>query len=161
MNGAMKLGPLTLGCFFLTGANAVAMIERQWSRSESHFWPFARGYAPKQYGTTDVVPPLNLSAALEWSWHHPDGQYGTLVGGGPVIDSGKNLNLTTSDGFRKFSPDGEVLWHYEPPGPSNNMPALMGDRVCGNTKSGHAFALSQKTGEPLWVISETFGFRWP
>jgi len=149
----MMLRLLALAAIAMTMSNAVGLRKHRSTKSgPEHFWPTARGRAPRQYGITDVVVPHNLSASLAWSWHHPDGQYHTVVAGGPVIDSGKNLYLTTADGIRKFSPDGSTLWHYKTPGGINNMPSLMGDYVYGNCKSGHAFALDQNTGKEVWVV---------
>jgi len=116
-----------------------------------HLWPHARGPVPGQYGTSHTVLPANLPAALAWRWHHPAGRYHTTVAGGPVIDSAWNLYLTTNDGIRKFSPAGDVLWHYSPPGDTNNEPVLLDDIVFGNTNNGFAFALDMNTGMPLWV----------
>jgi outer membrane protein assembly factor BamB len=147
----MKLEVLILTGVVVTVANAIKIPDMKKVSSKWNPWPLSRGRAP-QYGTTEITVPRNLSAHLAWSWHHPLGQYAIVVAGGPVIDSSKNLYLTTSDGFFKFTPEGEVVWHYKPPGRSNNMPALMGDYVYGNTITGHAFALNRETGEPVWVV---------
>jgi len=149
---AMMLQLWALASTAMAMSNAMGLRKHRSKSGPEHFWPTARGRAPGQYGITDVVVPHNLSASLSWSWHHPDGQYHTVIAGGPVIDSGKNLYLTAADGIRKFSPDGSALWHYKPPGGINNMPSLMGDYVYGNCKSGHAFALDQKTGKEVWVV---------
>mmetsp|Transcript_89809 Transcript_89809/g.199545 ORF Transcript_89809/g.199545 Transcript_89809/m.199545 type:complete len:486 (+) Transcript_89809:44-1501(+) len=148
----MRLMLLALAATVVTIASAVGLRKHRSKSALEHPWPHARGPTPGQFGITDVVTPHNLSTSLAWSWHHPDGQYHTVVAGGPVIDSGKNLYLTTADGIRKFSPDGSTLWHYKTPGGINNMPSLMGDYVYGNCKSGHAFALDQNTGKEVWVV---------
>eukprot|EP00440_Ansanella_granifera_P004553 gb/GFBE01004936.1/.p1 GENE.gb/GFBE01004936.1/~~gb/GFBE01004936.1/.p1 ORF type:complete len:485 (+),score=108.58 gb/GFBE01004936.1/:1-1455(+) len=118
--------------------------------ANTHPWPHFRGAIPGQAGVSDTVAPGNLSASLAWSWHHPEGQYHTLLAGGPVIDSKKNVYVTGADGIRKFSPEGDELWKYKPPGVSNNAPMLMDDKVYGSDKSGYAFAVDMETGKAMW-----------
>ncbi|CAJ1384628.1 unnamed protein product [Effrenium voratum] len=90
------------------------------------------------------------SRAANWSWHHPDGQFSTMVAGGPVVDAEKNLFLMTMDGLWKFSPAGEVLWHYQTPGSSDFEPTISGDRVMSATTAGKAFAVDRHTGKEIW-----------
>jgi len=114
-------------------------------------WPTFRGPQTAQTGATHVVVPDNLSSALLWSWHHPAGRYHTVVAGGPVFDAAGCAYLTTSDGVRKFSPEGAVLWHApQPDSRINNEISLLGDKVFGSDQNGIAFALSAETGVPVW-----------
>ena len=78
------------------------------------------------------------------------GQWEDMVAGGPVIDVEKNLYLMTMQGLWKFSPSGEVLWHYDTPGRSDNEPYLSGDSLFGSTTTGHVFAVDRHTGQELW-----------
>ena len=205
------------------------------------------------------------SRAANWSWHHPDGQFSTMVAGGPVVDAEKNLFLMTMDGLwklaeanhdicsvfaktpcsvakshfrwetvswricllkaharrqepeprpeivgttsllparcpfsptkldyrkkatfvltspledlvgnpqkdplppcswtlcgcnsmlcslRKFSPAGEVLWHYQTPGSSDFEPTISGDRVMSATTAGKAFAVDRLSQNLGWI----------
>jgi len=102
----------------------------------------------------DYTAPSNLTAALSWSWHHPDGQYHTVVVSAPLLDDRKNIYISSEDGVRKFSPDGEELWHYSAPGPMAYCISLMDGAVFGTTLLGFVFALDMQTGKALW--SERF-----
>jgi len=100
---------------------------------------------------THIVPPRNLSAHLAFTWHHPQGRFGTVLAGGPVIDASGNFYLTGQDAFRKLSSQGKQLWEFRPPSSTNNMPALGKDIVLGTDKGGHAFGLDMETGRPRWI----------
>jgi len=133
------------------GCTAAVLLHRQAENSklpQGPYWPLALGSA--QDSATTLRSPANFSKALDWSWHHPGGKYHTTIAGGPVIDDQKNLYLTTNDGIRKLSADGETLWWYRPPGDTNNQPSLMGGLVYGNTNNGFGFAVDQATGKEVW-----------
>jgi outer membrane protein assembly factor BamB len=103
---------------------------------------------------TDQIPPANLTKALAWSWHHPDGKYHTIIYGA-LMDDKKNVYLTCTDGIRKFSTDGEMLWHYFPPplerGCVLSMSSIMDGRLFASTQKGWVFALDMETGKELWA----------
>jgi outer membrane protein assembly factor BamB len=114
------------------------------------FWPTALG--PGQNGSVGVVAPPMFLTALNWSWQHPGGKYHTTLAGGPVIDADKNLYLTANDGIRKFSPDGQMLWHFnlDPPRDMSTQASLAGDVVYGVSNEGYSFAVNRTTGAELW-----------
>lgn len=113
------------------------------------FWPHARGQVG-HYGVSSWAGPTNLSASLAWSWHHPEGRFHTTVLGGSVVDEQKNVYLVSEDGIRKFSRDGQELWHYSPGESVVACPSLMAGSLFGSTILGHAFALDILTGKPRW-----------
>jgi len=119
------------------------------SEEAPHYWPHARGQV-SHYSSSSHTGPSDFNASLAWSWHHPEGRYSTVVVGAGLIDSEKNIYLASSDGFRKFSPDGRTLWYYRPTGEVTTCPSLMGDALYGNSVDGHIFALSLATGQELW-----------
>mmetsp|Transcript_48222 Transcript_48222/g.148859 ORF Transcript_48222/g.148859 Transcript_48222/m.148859 type:complete len:526 (+) Transcript_48222:84-1661(+) len=115
----------------------------------AHYWPHARGHV-RRYSLSNYRGPRNLTRAMKWSWHHPEGRYHTVVVGAPLLDVHRNIYLTTEDGIRKFSPNGEVLWHYQ--GASNMVgsSSLWGNAIFGNTVDGHTFSLDLTSGKELW-----------
>lgn len=117
---------------------------------QTHPWPHARGSPPRQFGTT---PEVWTSHKLSWSFHDPAGKYHNIFAGGPVIDQDKNLFQMSAKGVYAFNSSGRNLWHYDPPGISNNEVSLYGDLVLGSTKTGNAFAVNRKTGEEVWVTN--------
>lgn len=146
-----------LACATLLTSGAALELKRTDSlqlaaRELEHPWPTQRGPQSRMFGRTDVVVPHNLSGALKWSWHHPDGRYHTNIGGGATIDAGGNFYLTTNDGVRKISPEGKVLWFFEMYNKHiNNEVSLYSDKVYGSTQDGGGFALDAETGKPVWL----------
>jgi len=115
-----------------------------------HHWPHARGNV-RNYSQSAVAGPSgDFQRSLRWRWHHPDGRYHTTVVGGPLIDVEKNIYLATEDGIRKFSPDGEVLWHYKGTSDMVGCPSLMGHALYGNAHDGRVFAVDLEKGEEIW-----------
>mmetsp|Transcript_15392 Transcript_15392/g.26933 ORF Transcript_15392/g.26933 Transcript_15392/m.26933 type:complete len:523 (-) Transcript_15392:197-1765(-) len=145
--GTCTLSALQIGSDLLMQRRALLS---QKPNVTGNYWPHSRGPVPGQFGFTEEVGPEDLKEHLSWTWHHEHGPYATVVAGGPVIDSNKNVYLTNTDGVRKFSSDGDTLWHYKPPFKINNMPTLLDEIVLGNDEGGHAFALNMTTGEPIW-----------
>ncbi|CAE7372597.1 unnamed protein product [Symbiodinium sp. KB8] len=119
--------------------------------ADEHPWPHARGKVPGQRGTTDVQSRLPGGKRANWSWHNPAGRWEDMVGGGPVIDKERCMYLMTEHGLWKFSPSGNVLWHYRTPGKSANEPYLTGDMLLSSTTEGNVFAVDRHTGQELWV----------
>mmetsp|Transcript_4131 Transcript_4131/g.9671 ORF Transcript_4131/g.9671 Transcript_4131/m.9671 type:complete len:486 (-) Transcript_4131:130-1587(-) len=117
------------------------------SAAPQHLWP----HSMYKSSFTHIVPPRNLSAHLAFTWHHPQGRFGTVLAGGPVIDANGNFYLAGQDHFRKLSPKGEQIWEFRPPSGTNNMPCLGDGVMLGNSKGGQAFALDLETGKPRWV----------
>jgi outer membrane protein assembly factor BamB len=75
------------------------------------------------------------------------------VPGGANIDDKKQIYLTSLDGIRKFSPDGELLWTWK----RNNdeelpdMSSLYNGAVYTSTTAGRIIAISMETGKTLWI----------
>eukprot|EP00441_Pelagodinium_beii_P044873 CAMPEP_0197623318 /NCGR_PEP_ID=MMETSP1338-20131121/3359_1 /TAXON_ID=43686 ORGANISM="Pelagodinium beii, Strain RCC1491" /NCGR_SAMPLE_ID=MMETSP1338 /ASSEMBLY_ACC=CAM_ASM_000754 /LENGTH=530 /DNA_ID=CAMNT_0043193255 /DNA_START=96 /DNA_END=1688 /DNA_ORIENTATION=- len=127
---------------------------------EKPWWPHMRGPVPLQQATTNAILPHRFGEQEDWAWKHPQGQYATVIAGGPLIDAKGNIYIGTHDSIRKFSTDGTTLWTYQTPGDMNNAPFLMDGMVLANTNNGMAFALKQGTGEVLWTkqVANTTGF---
>mmetsp|Transcript_4137 Transcript_4137/g.12094 ORF Transcript_4137/g.12094 Transcript_4137/m.12094 type:complete len:476 (-) Transcript_4137:68-1495(-) len=141
-------------------ASGIYLQKNAASAADDHPWPTSRGPHLKQFGLTNVVVPHDLSASLAWSWQHPDGQYHTVLCGGPVIDAAGNFYFTANDGVRKLSPTGQTLWHFkQQDNMINNQPALLGDKLFGNNQHGIAFAVDLKTGASVWSkqLAQTAG----
>lgn len=115
---------------------------------QQHHWPHSRGHLGR-YGSTQLVGPRNLTAALAWRWHHPKL---LIFPGAAIIDSTKHIYASAMDGVRKFSPDGRIIWHYEPPSLMIANPSLMGSRLFGSTWHGHMFAVDIETGKEIWQV---------
>lgn len=149
-HGLAAVGALELRRGLASGSAALRGDLAAVGADRPHYWPHARGQAP-HYSWTRYPGPANLSeASLAWKWSHPEGRYATFVVGGGLIDSDRNIYLATSDGIRKFSPDGATLWHYKPPAEVVACPSLMGGALFGNTQDGSVFALSIDTGSVIW-----------
>jgi len=120
------------------------------SGSSRYYWPHARGH-PGSYSVTQYTAPQDLNASLRWFWQHEDGRYHTTVIGVPLLDDRENIYLASEDGIRKFSPDGQVLWHYKPPASMVSSASLMDGALYGNSQDGHAFALDMESGKAIWI----------
>lgn len=143
---------LLLACYaFLTIASAV-QVTRIGDQS-AYFWPHARGSA-LGYSTTGLVAPGNLNSSLSWSWHHPEGTYHTVLVGAPLIDDERSIYISSEDGVRKFSHEGEMLWRYAPRGPVSSCPSLMSGALFGNTVNGWVFALDMTSGKEVWAAKK-------
>eukprot|EP00435_Cladocopium_sp_Y103_P058045 s875_g20.t1 len=117
----------------------------------SHFWPHARGRMLQHPGTTSEAW---TSHSLSWTWSYPEGKFHNLFAGGPVIDEDKHLYQMTVRGLYAFNSSGNQLWHYQPPGLSNNEVTLYGDLVLGTTfDTGNAFAVNRTTGQSVWITN--------
>lgn len=114
-----------------------------------HPWPHARG--PNGGRQSGFTPERWTSHSLNWSFHDPQGQYHNMFAGGPVIDQDENLYQSTAKGVFALNSTGHILWHFEPPGRTNNEVTLVGDYVLGSTTAGNAFAVHRRTGKQVWV----------
>jgi outer membrane protein assembly factor BamB len=117
-----------------------------------YYWPHARGH-PGRYSATEHIAPANLTSAISWSWHHPEGRYHTVVLGA-LLDDKKNIYLASEDGIRKFTKDGAMLWHYSATGSVTTCPSLMDGLLYGNTQSGYVFALDMESGSEVWNLKK-------
>jgi len=74
--------------------------------------------------------------------------------GATLFDEARNLYVTSMEGVWKFSPDGQVIWHYtgDGHGHSHANPSLMNGALFGSTLSGVSFALSMETGKERWSV---------
>ena len=61
--------------------------------------------------------------------------------------------LTAADGFRKFSPDGQLIWTLKKRrGETIHVVAFLLDGAMYTiTRSGRVFAASMETGEEIWT----------
>eukprot|EP00413_Alexandrium_margalefii_P036469 CAMPEP_0204595528 /NCGR_PEP_ID=MMETSP0661-20131031/52721_1 /ASSEMBLY_ACC=CAM_ASM_000606 /TAXON_ID=109239 /ORGANISM="Alexandrium margalefi, Strain AMGDE01CS-322" /LENGTH=565 /DNA_ID=CAMNT_0051606061 /DNA_START=45 /DNA_END=1742 /DNA_ORIENTATION=- len=118
-----------------------------------HYWPNVRGNVGS-YGVSDVkVPPNFNGGKLAWKWTHPDGQYGSTVVGGPVIDYEKNLYFVEVGGVYKMTVDGKLLWKVEPRKRGcffPDGPSLLGDSLFVTTTCGELCSLDIATGKYNW-----------
>jgi hypothetical protein len=73
------------------------------------------------------------------------------------MDDKKNIYLTCTDGIRKFSTDGEMLWHYFPP-PAEKRGSVLS---MSSIMDGRLFASTQKVGCLLstWKPERNCGLR--
>jgi len=121
-----------------------------------HHWPNVRGHIGS-YGLSSVKVPRNFSNGRpSWKWTHPNGQYGTTVVGGPVIDYDKNLYIVEMTSLHKFSPDGRLLWSTPPQYAEKpnchfpDGPSLMGESVYVTTTCGELCCLDIASGRYRW-----------
>mmetsp|Transcript_72471 Transcript_72471/g.167887 ORF Transcript_72471/g.167887 Transcript_72471/m.167887 type:complete len:471 (+) Transcript_72471:78-1490(+) len=154
---ASALQSLVLALTAVTAASIFLPLPAQRLLEEREPPPPVWPYAMYKSSFTEIVPPRNLSAHLAFTWHHPEGRFGTVLAGGPVIDGEGNFYLSGHDNFRKLNSMGEQQWEFRPPSQTNNMPVLGSSAVLGNDVGGHAFALDMETGWPLWVTEVSQG----
>mmetsp|Transcript_105523 Transcript_105523/g.308571 ORF Transcript_105523/g.308571 Transcript_105523/m.308571 type:complete len:473 (+) Transcript_105523:56-1474(+) len=110
-----------------------------------HWWPRGRGHVGK-YGTSELPGPRNLTAQLAWKWQHPE--LGVVTGA--LLDDRRNIYVSAIDGIRKFSPDGNQVWHWQGQHVFH-VPSLMDDALYGATIEGLMFKLSLETGREVWL----------
>ena len=120
------------------------------TRSANHPWPHARGSPWRASGQT---PEAWTSHSLAWTFHDPKGQYHNVFAGGTVIDQDKNLFQMTNKGLFALNSTGQQIWHYNPPGRSNNEITLVGELILGTTTLGNAFAVNRQSGQEVWVTN--------
>jgi len=122
-----------------------------WGFGSTDPWPTMRGPVLHQFGTSGVIAPKNFTKALAWKWQHPKGRYQVTLGGGPTVDAAGNVYITASDGIRKISPTGLVLWHHvQADRAINNAPSLHNGKVLCVDEQAVAFALDQASGKVVW-----------
>jgi len=119
---------------------------------QKHWWPHCHGHVGA-YTHTNLTGPPSLQESLAWTWHEPG--YEVMVGS--VIDYDRNIYVTNTDGIRKFSPSGQLLWHYKPASEVAKNPSLMGEAIYGDTMAGDMFAVDIHTGKPVWVTKAFVG----
>jgi outer membrane protein assembly factor BamB len=83
------------------------------------WWPDSAGRTSRFEGAEELVD--NVS----WGWHHPNGVYGTIPVGAPLIDANSNIYLASDDAVRKFTAAGDLIWSYAPRGQIAAAPSLM------------------------------------
>uniref|UniRef100_A0A7S1WM13 Pyrrolo-quinoline quinone repeat domain-containing protein n=1 Tax=Alexandrium catenella TaxID=2925 RepID=A0A7S1WM13_ALECA len=116
-----------------------------------HYWPSSRGPFPSMGEIEHAAPPANLGAHLSWSWTPPsDNKFQTVIAGGPVIDHKKNIYVAATDGVRKFSKNGTVLWHKKSYGGLAHAPSLVGTMVMTSHTNGVVMGLDTETGRVIW-----------
>jgi len=119
------------------------------SRGE-YFWPEARG-RPDNYGVSPYTVPRNLTErTLAWTWSNggPVNKYTAGTHTGVVIDDKMNIYLSSSDGVRKFTTNGSLVWYR--PMISWRIPTLANGKLYISENSGDIVALSMLTGTELW-----------
>lgn len=121
--------------------------------NEGYFWPSGRG-SVGHYSQSRYTAPRDLNASFAWSWHDPRGRYFN-VPTGVNIDDKKNIYLTSLDGIRKFTQNGELIWTFERQrNQSEELPdtsSLHNGVVYTSTTAGRIIALNMETGQPIWV----------
>lgn len=132
------------------GGNSTYASDRCEAASDSnreYFMPHGRG-PPRHFGQSPYSfgnQTCDLESRLEWKWHHPDGRYGTIVVGKPIVDDEMNIFIATLDGIRKFSIAGNLLWTWNVSNVSRgrhipNNPAIMNGLVFNCLTSGDSNA---------------------
>lgn len=127
--------------------------------SDGYIKPHTQG-PPEEYGQSPYSfggRECRLEAAFQWEWHHPDGRYGTTVTGTPLVDADLNIYISSIDGVRKLSIDGDVLWSWSVPNLTQKFhapkaAAIIAGKVVGTLTSGEAFALDMATGGIVWRV---------
>lgn len=115
-----------------------------------HHWPTVRG---RHIGSGNIEtdpPPANLASHLSWTWTPPQDKFQSVIAGGPVIDHHKNIFVAATDGLRKFSPEGSVLWHHKSYGGLAHAPCLHGSMVFTSHTNGNLMGLDSHSGRVLW-----------
>lgn len=139
---------IALSLSLLVAPAASIMITKQREPS-TYFWPEPRGRA-ESYSVSPYAAPRNLTGSLAWSWFNggPEGKYSNSAHSGLVIDDKKNIYLSSTDGIRKFTSDGDLLWHASMM--TWRIPTLYEGAVYVTTNSGTLVVLSMETGKQLW-----------
>jgi len=117
-----------------------------------YFWPMARGPVGS-HSTSPYRGPGNLSSALAWSYHHPDGKFSAVSNGAILIDDQKNIYAGFNYAILKFSPSGDLLWSYpihERHGTYSDIPALMDGALYVTVFAGYIIAIDMESGNLLW-----------
>jgi len=131
---------------------SIAMTQMRQGLDGRYIWPSGRGRI-EHYSSSPFVAPRNLSGSLAWTWHDPVARYAN-VPNAVNIDDTMNIYLTSLDGIRKFTPNGELLWAYTPHREvGEEMPdtaSLYKGAVFVSTTAGRIVAVSMRTGEELW-----------
>jgi len=115
---------------------------------DKYFWPSGRGRVGS-YSVSPFVAPSNSKESLAWTWHDPVGRYRN-VPNGANIDGQKNIYLTSLDGIRKFSPDGNLLWTFHGEKEMPDQASLYNGAVYVSATQGTIYAISMETGQALW-----------
>jgi len=133
-----------------------------------YHWPHSLGHVGS-FSSTKHVGPKNLTKAFAWEKQNPLGRFITPGMGGTAIDDKSNIYINWQPKIAKFSPDGAMLWEYDP-NPHcgvflNGIPVrwseywgyhtfnsvvLWGGALFSTTERGAAFAISMETGEEIW-----------
>jgi len=93
------------------------------------WWPDSAERVSRFVGATD------LSDNVSWGWHHPNGVYGTIPVGAPLIDNESNIYLASDDAVRKFTASGDLLWSYAPRGQIAAAPSLVATTASSSRRS--------------------------
>mmetsp|Transcript_128423 Transcript_128423/g.287131 ORF Transcript_128423/g.287131 Transcript_128423/m.287131 type:complete len:484 (+) Transcript_128423:55-1506(+) len=123
----------------------------------AYYWPSPRGRTGF-YSQSFFEGPSDLTNSLAWSWHHPAGRFHTVMFG-QVMDGAQNTYLTCSEGIRKFSPDGKILWEYAKGQPRYHLSgeitasaSLWNGMIYSSTVNCDMFALDMETGDLVWKV---------
>eukprot|EP00747_Dinoflagellata_sp_TGD_P166477 gnl/TRDRNA2_/TRDRNA2_189317_c0_seq1.p1 gnl/TRDRNA2_/TRDRNA2_189317_c0~~gnl/TRDRNA2_/TRDRNA2_189317_c0_seq1.p1 ORF type:complete len:551 (-),score=26.76 gnl/TRDRNA2_/TRDRNA2_189317_c0_seq1:74-1726(-) len=125
-----------------------------------YYWPYGKGH-PQHFGKSPYSfggPACDLTAKLKWSWHNRDdmgGKYAIMIMGGPIIDDKKQIYLTIGQGMIKFSPEGQIIWYWQKPGPEPwfylmDTPAIMDGLIYNVDTGGTVHAVDMETGQLRW-----------
>lgn len=152
------LGALLLAATPLPAASIALQLPARRSSGE-YYWPEPRG-RPESYGVSPYAAPRFLTnATLAWTWFlgGPEGKYSQAAHSGLLIDDQKSIYLASTDGVRKLSSEGQLLWYA--PLVSWRLPTIADGKLYTTDNSGKAYALSMETGERLWEahFTDTIG----
>mmetsp|Transcript_34380 Transcript_34380/g.109129 ORF Transcript_34380/g.109129 Transcript_34380/m.109129 type:complete len:526 (-) Transcript_34380:67-1644(-) len=147
---------LALGSTLLALVGEAAECEGESCSSQAaptyaHHWPHNHGHEGMYSTSTHPGPPWGkMKESLAFRWHHPAGQYHTVLVGAAIMDHERNFYIATIFEIRKISREGKELWTYVPGGDISNSPGLMGGVVYGTNTAGMMYAVDIKTGKEIW-----------
>jgi outer membrane protein assembly factor BamB len=149
---AARVGFVMLSLLVLPAPSMLLKPASKKQEPGEYFWPEARGRFGS-YSVSPYVGPRDLSTTLAWTWsnHGPSNdlsKYSTAAHSGLVMDDERSIYLSSTDGIRKFSSDGQLLWHAKMP--TWRIPALYQGACYVSSSEGTMYALSMRTGEVLW-----------
>jgi len=115
-----------------------------------YYWPEPRGLRGSYSVSAHTAPRRPTQQNLAWSWFNGEGvkKYQTAAHSGLVMDGERSIYLSSTDGIRKFSHDGRLLWQSLMP--TWRIPALEDGKVYATANNGTLLVLSMESGRTLW-----------
>lgn len=117
-------------------------------KASDHYWSSARG-SVGSYSVSHHAAPFDITQPT-WTWHN--GLKWSTLPVGTSIDDQKAIYLTSAEGVRKFTADGELQWTWKnkPGHPMSKAAALADGKVFAINTDGSVFGISMETGRELW-----------